>query len=540
MSFLSSLKGKVLASVFAGVAALWLVALFAILQLNTDVNHYQTMLQHQIHSATEIGEVNKDFLRQVQEWKNVLLRGDEDADRSKYWRQFNERSDAVQSRVSKLMGKVSDPELLSELKRFKDSHSQLQAQYKRGFDEFMASGFDADKADAVVRGIDREPGRFLRELSDSLVEKSLAREEELQSHSEWVTTASLITLFIVALVVFFAISAAMSQQFLRPLGLIMEEVNHIAEGRFDNHFSLSRKDELGDLAQNIQEMKHNLGGIITNIRTSSKALNEAAQQLGKSTNTIVSSTSEAESFSGHVAAAMTEMSSTINEVASNANSAAGATQTADESSQSGLKVMESTMSAINSVAQNINSIAGDIAKLEQDTTSVGAVLDVIKGIAEQTNLLALNAAIEAARAGEQGRGFAVVADEVRALAQRTQESTEEIHQIIEAVQNGAQAATVSMHSCTQQTAEAVSLANNAGDSIREISGAVGRIRDMNNQIAAAAEEQSVAAEEISRNVVNMAELSEKAHHSSDSSRGVVMGLEQTAKDLFRIVEQFRI
>lgn len=251
-------------------------------------------------------------------------------------------------------------------------------------------------------------------------------------------------------------------------------------------------------------------------------------------------TSEAGSFSGRVAAAITEMAATVTEVASNAASTADATQQADSSANSGLAIMEKAIAAIVELAGEVTAIAADMVALEKSTTSVGAVLDVIKGIAEQTNLLALNAAIEAARAGEQGRGFAVVADEVRALAKRTQESTEEIHHIIDAVQQGTEGATRSMRENSQKTDAAVALTRDAGSALRSITGAVGQVRDMNNQIAAAAEEQSVTAEEISRNVVNMSDLSQNACASAQTTKQISAELQQAADDLSQIVARFNI
>jgi methyl-accepting chemotaxis protein len=234
------------------------------------------------------------------------------------------------------------------------------------------------------------------------------------------------------------------------------------------------------------------------------------------------------------------MSATVNEVANNAALAAESTQTANRGAAEGLSIMDNAIKSISQVAEDVASISVDMSKLEQDTTSVGAVLDVIKGIAEQTNLLALNAAIEAARAGEQGRGFAVVADEVRALAQRTQESTAEIHHIIETVQNGAAAAANAMQAGTDRTREAVEFAEKAGESIRGIAGAISTVEGMNTQIAAAAEEQSVAAEEIHSQVVNMSDIATKTVGGSEQAAAVASGLEQTARDLKSMVVRFRV
>lgn len=179
-------------------------------------------------------------------------------------------------------------------------------------------------------------------------------------------------------------------------------------------------------------------------------------------------------------------------------------------------------------------------KLEQETNRIGEVLNVIKGVAEQTNLLALNAAIEAARAGDQGRGFAVVADEVRALARRTQESTAEIQQIIDAVQSGAVGAVTAMQASRDKTRRTVELATQSGEEIRHISSAITRILDMNTQIATAAEEQSYAAEEINRNVVKVVGLVRQANRSAQQSTEIANSLDATSQQLSGQIAHFKV
>ncbi|WP_375538107.1 methyl-accepting chemotaxis protein [Pseudomonas mosselii] len=207
-----------------------------------------------------------------------------------------------------------------------------------------------------------------------------------------------------------------------------------------------------------------------------------------------------------VATAMHEMSATAQEVARHAADAARAADEADHSAQAGEQVMQRTIDTIAVVNREIAGTATVIRHLEHDSTRIGKVLEVIRGIAEQTNLLALNAAIEAARAGEAGRGFAVVADEVRSLAQRTAASIAEIHQIIEAVQSGAVEAVKAIESGQQRSEEGAEQVQQAGQMLQRITTAVEAIRDMNRQIATAAEEQTSVAEDISRNLVEITRI----------------------------------
>jgi len=241
-----------------------------------------------------------------------------------------------------------------------------------------------------------------------------------------------------------------------------------------------------------------------------------------------------------VATAMNEMSATVQEVARNAEQAAHAAQNADQCAKSGALVATEAMGGIDALVSEVERSAGAIHELEAESENIGMVLDVIKGIAEQTNLLALNAAIEAARAGEQGRGFAVVADEVRTLASRTQKSTQEIHHMIERLQAGASNAVRVMEAARGKGKLGVEQVERAAESLAEIAGAVATINDMNTQIASAAEEQSAVAEEINRNVVNI------SHGSVQSARGTEQAalasgeLARLATDLHQLVAQFKV
>ncbi|WP_436977079.1 methyl-accepting chemotaxis protein [Pseudomonas alabamensis] len=207
-----------------------------------------------------------------------------------------------------------------------------------------------------------------------------------------------------------------------------------------------------------------------------------------------------------VATAMHEMSATAQDVARHAADAAQAADEADHNAQAGERVMQTTIDLIEQVNREIAGTAAVIRHLESDSTRIGKVLEVIRGIAEQTNLLALNAAIEAARAGEAGRGFAVVADEVRSLAQRTAASIAEIHQIIEAVQSGAVDAVKAIESGQQRSEAGAGQVVEAGRMLQRITTSVEAIRDMNRQIATAAEEQTSVADDISRNLVEITRI----------------------------------
>jgi len=239
-----------------------------------------------------------------------------------------------------------------------------------------------------------------------------------------------------------------------------------------------------------------------------------------------------------VATAMHEMTATIHDVAANAASAAHGAGEADAEARHGQRVVSETIKVIGELAAEVENSANVIQQLEAESANIGAVLDVIRDIAEQTNLLALNAAIEAARAGEQGRGFAVVADEVRTLASRTQQSTGEIQAIIQSLQGRAAAATQVMKAGRSKAEASVDKAGAAGDSLAKITSAVASINDMNTQIASAAEEQSAVAEEINRNVNTISQVAEETSASAESTSRASEDMARLVQRLQSLVMQF--
>ena len=284
-------------------------------------------------------------------------------------------------------------------------------------------------------------------------------------------------------------------------------------------------DEIAEMGEAFNKMLQTFSSLIGNISVSSRQLTTSAEEMSAvseaSTQAIMQQLSETE----QVATASTQMSASGQEVARNANEASNATHNADEQANAGNLLVVDATNSINSLVTEIEQTTSIIHELEEGSTNIGSVLDVIRAIAEQTNLLALNAAIEAARAGEQGRGFAVVADEVRSLASRTQESTAEIQTMIEKLQKGASAAVKAMDQGSAQAQSSSELSNQATTSISEITHAVSKISEMNIQIANAAEEQNTVAEEINRKITSISIIS---HQASDGAQQTATASSQVA------------
>jgi len=300
------------------------------------------------------------------------------------------------------------------------------------------------------------------------------------------------------------------------------------------------KDEVGKIVEEFNGFIGQLQSIITDVVRSGNHLNETAGGLLNVISGAEKGMLKQQGETMHVVTAMNEMSSTVQEIARNAAQAAEAAEQADKEALQSKQVVSGTKEAISTLADEVEKATQVIHQLETDSDNIGTILDVIREIADQTNLLALNAAIEAARAGEQGRGFAVVADEVRSLASRTQDSTQQIKEMIERLQAGAGNAVKAMETGRTQAQDSVHQATQAEVSLEVITKAVGTINDMNMQIASAAEEQSSVSEEINRNIHNISQVTDETSKGVQQSTELCGEVMEESKQLQILMGKFQV
>lgn len=364
-------------------------------------------------------------------------------------------------------------------------------------------------------------------------QQRLAREDQ---HSAFIQMAVLTAL---ALVIGLLASVVISRQITAPLALTVDLARRIAKGDLTVQARSARKDELGDLQNAMQEMAQNLNTLVQGIGNGVTQISTSAEKLSAMSEQTSAGVRQQKSEVDQVATAMHEMASTVQEVARNTTDASAAATLADQQARHGSTVVKQATVQISELAMAIEELGGAMNVLTQDSEQIGKVIDVIKAVAEQTNLLALNAAIEAARAGEQGRGFAVVADEVRSLAQRTQDSTKEIEALIVTLQQGTQAAATLMTSSRERTLDTVVLAQKAELAITEINQSIGTIQEMSLQISAAAEQQSAVADEINRSIVSVRDVADQSAVASEESAAATIELASLGQDLQRMTAHFR-
>ncbi len=335
-----------------------------------------------------------------------------------------------------------------------------------------------------------------------------------------------------------ALGTLLAMAVLSPICGVVAHARTIARNPVGQLLYTGRMDEAGEITFAMKMLEAEAGAVVGRIADASRQLSGTADNLVSAVEHSSMGIRQQQSETDQVATAITEMAASVQEVARNAQNTADAADKADAEAREGRQVVADTSTAIGRLAAEVEKASSVIQQLEASSSEITSVLDVIRGIAEQTNLLALNAAIEAARAGEQGRGFAVVADEVRTLASRTQQSTQEIQSMIEKLQDGARSAVKVMNLSREQADSSVEQARNAAQSLDSITRSVSVITDMSTQIATAVEEQSAVGEEINRNIVSIRHISDANAETGTQSESAAQHVAQLAAGLQQLAAQF--
>jgi len=404
--------------------------------------------------------------------------------------------------------------------------------YRASLDQYRRTALGVEQLQDDME----QKGDELRAVSLELGERKIQ-----QRDSEALAARSLLTsVALLALVVGVLAGWLITLQITQPLRQTLAVAARIARGDLSQVEPVQRRDEMGQLQASMREMTLSLRELIGGIDQGVGQLSQAATQLAASSEDTKLRINQQREETDQVATAMNQMSATVQEVAQNAEQASMAASNADQQAQLGDQVVAEAINRIEQLAGQMDHCLAAMQHLAGESQRIGSILDVIKSVSEQTNLLALNAAIEAARAGEAGRGFAVVADEVRGLAQRTQQSTEEIEQLIESLHSGTDQVTSLLDNSKRLTEQSVELSRKAGDALSQITDTVSSIQGMNQQIATASEEQSVVAEQINRSVISVRDASDQTSAASEQTAASSGELEQLGQQLRGMVGRFSL
>ncbi len=444
------------------------------------------------------------------------------------------------------LGAITDAEITqleSRIKDWIDQAAQPEIDARRAMNENSAT--IEDLSILMRNGPGKSIMDSIRVKLDEIVKAEevliAVRSQEQQDSSSFTNGFTLIGT-LVAIVIGLSIALIVTRGILVPVNATNRILEDIADGEGDLtiRVPVKSKDEIGTLGKNFNRFVEKLHGIIKDISESSSKLESSTSNMNIVMEQTMTAVSNQKLETTTVATAITEMTATIKEVAQSAEGASEAANQANDESISGRAIVDETVKSITELATDLEKSSEVISKVKSDSENIGTVLDVIKSIAEQTNLLALNAAIEAARAGEQGRGFAVVADEVRSLAQRTQTSTTEIETLIENLQSGSEHAVEVMLRSQKLVTTSVEKTQHAGESLHAIANSVDNIQQLNTQIAAASEEQSSVSEDIQRNIVNIQSISEDTTHTAEKTKEASNELAELGRTLSNLVGQFKL
>jgi methyl-accepting chemotaxis protein len=479
-----------------------------------------------IEQANQVSQVSRLMLQAMNEARvrlDLSRKGDDSAGQGKI-----EQADQALTQAEQLKTTVKDEgyqTVLNEVVGHIGGFSEKLAEY---------TGLLAQEK-TVYEQLHQRAAQVMERVDQAYVAEDQSMQAELKKNSLLIIGSSALAL-LVGLIAAWVITRLI----VAPLRSVIRVAQQIASGDLSATVEVTRRDEIGQLMQAMQQMGAGLSSIVSGLQAGIEQLASSAQSLStvtEQTNLEVSSQKEE---TEQVATAMNQMTATVHDVARNAEEAAQAAQTADDKVESGQQVVRQSMARIEQLADSATSASSSIESLSAEIQNIGTVLSVIKSVAEQTNLLALNAAIEAARAGEQGRGFAVVADEVRALAKRTQQSTEEIERLVSALRSAAQSSVQQIQNSGELVKLAVSDALQTESALGSIAAAVSLIQQMNQQIAAAAEEQSSVAEEINRSVTSIRASADQSSLAMQGNAASSIELAQLGVELKGMVGHFRL
>ncbi|KAB0564436.1 methyl-accepting chemotaxis protein [Pseudomonas palleroniana] len=503
-------------------------------------------------ARSQLGDTADNAVAKINEIEKALLQGDSVAqfnsvvDLSKLIQQsrfqvrgytYSGKTEAEQpaldaidnalKKINQLQGQLPEPYQAN----LQEAGVSLQA-YRAAVSQYR----DAQVASAAAMATMKAQGDILLGHSEKLTTSQTAVRD-----ADVVQAKQLLLLATVLALIFGIIAAmAITRQIVIPLNQTLKVAERVASGDLSHNLDSMRQDELGQLQRAMQSMTVGLRELIGGISDGVTQIASAAEQLSAVTEQTSAGVNSQKVETDQVATAMNEMAATVQEVARNAEEASEAAVAADQQAREGDKVVSEAIDQIERLATEVGHSTTAMGDLKRESDKIGSVLDVIKSVAQQTNLLALNAAIEAARAGEAGRGFAVVADEVRSLAQRTQKSTEEIEELIVGLQSGTQQVASILDNSRGLTDSSVELTRRAGSALASITRTVSTIQAMNSQIATAAEQQSAVAEEINRSVLNVRDVSEQTSSASEETATSSAELARLGIYLQTLVGRFRV
>lgn len=520
----TSISRLVMAPVLASLFLLVLLNGASILKSFSVLNSFDELENTLVQSERDVNSVLSTFKTQVQEWKNVLLRGHKQKDREKYWNRFKEREGEITRQFEQMLSNsiISD-KAKAEIRQFQKAHGLMATKYREGYEAFVASGFDPKVGDSYVRGIDREPAKLLTSIAGDIASESANAIAGLKS-----TTRSMLWLIILAAIVLTIASLAyvisrLRSQVIKPTKQVAACITNLASGNYDYALNYTSEHELGVLANSARALQGKLKESVAQLRDAESEMEHAVITLGGVSQSIMEGANEQRDASRSLDSSTDKLREIVQSLVAITDQVAVATNNSEKNVASCYATFEKANLGFKQLAKTVTESSNIVSELQSRSTNILKVVNVINEIADQTNLLALNAAIEAARAGEHGRGFAVVADEVRALAAKTQQSTKEINDILSSFESEAKGAVAAMASGKQLSDNNAAEASTALDTLNNVVRDIQETASVVVALNEAADEQEAVLHQVESIISKVVTSSEHYHQlaqKDDMSRSM--------------------
>ncbi|MCP1480050.1 methyl-accepting chemotaxis protein [Pseudomonas chlororaphis] len=525
-----------------GLLALMVFGLgaFALLQMSNMRAQSDEVDNNWLPSVMSVGEMNQDLLRVRALTLRLLVNRSPQA-----LAQNESKLNEVKRGMTVAQERYNALIVLPEERVLFDRYKAAEKRYLEHQNQVMALSQQGRVEDAVAV-VNGEMSQLADELAGTLNELVALNRHNANLATELARAVFsnakvwVVVMVVVAGLMTIVLALLLTRSIVLPLAQSLNVAEVVAGGDLTEDIRISGKDEPARLLQALKAMQHSLRETIRRISDSSSQLASASEELSCVTEDATRGLHQQSQEIEQAATAVNQMTAAVEEVASNAVATSEASRQSDLIAQHGREQVRQTVQSIESLADDVTANASQVEELAQKVYGISKVLDVIRSVAEQTNLLALNAAIEAARAGDAGRGFAVVADEVRALAHRTQQSTQEIEQMIGGIQLGTEQAVSSMQQSNSRARSTLELAKAAGAALEEIAGAITLINERNTVIASASEEQAAVAREVDRNLMNIRDLAMQTSAGANQTSAASQELSRLAVDLNTLVARFSV